>query len=128
MANNKLVFFSAASRADAEKTANKLTKMENLEADLMDIAVNELTHVVEYEKDVEFSLDDDEHLKKAMRLKDNATRTMLLLNRLSIYSMAKRGVLPKELGNGAAPDREMEQALRIVDAAKAQIATDVRFK
>jgi hypothetical protein len=123
----KRIFFSADTPSDAAKQADRLGRMEGLEQQLMDVAINEVTHIVNMETGHGFSLDDEDDIKKAIRLKDNATKTMLLLNRMSIYSMSKRGVLPKDFAGGGT-ERDIEQASKIVEEAKLRLVSDARFR
>lgn len=124
---NRLFFSSPNAKAAAE-AADKLTRIEDVSNDLMDIAVKELTHVIDYQNSVDFDLNDDGHVKRAMMLKNNVTSTMSLLNKLEIFTMAKRGVLPKEFAKGKEPDTEMKMAASIVEKANLRLANDPKFR
>lgn len=122
------LFFGSGSRNKMNIVMERVQQFEDLEADLLGVAVTELQHLVDTQSSITADLNDEEHIKRAMLLKDNVAKTMVLLNRLSIYSMSKRGVLPKDFGKGDAPDKEADLAAAIVEKASLSLVSDSRFR
>ncbi len=101
----------------AKKTIqpNRVERIAALEDGLQVIAIREISDIITVSDKTD--LRDADGVNDMKSLKDNAAKTMLLLDRLSKYVMAKRGTVPFGTYDNRLPDEvEKEAERKVVDA------------
>lgn len=116
-----MYFFSAEDKTKAAEHRRSLDRLEGLERELCDIVGDEVTEIVGIAK-----IADPDEIKTLMQHKDNAAKTMLLMQRISQYTGIKRGVLPRDHGSGNEPRNDIKEAERIVSMAEKRLNRDIK--
>lgn len=96
---------------------NKLLQLESLEAELQDVAINEITYAVRLAEVMVMS--DKEQRQELASVKQNAASTVALMSQLARYSGLKRGTLSREAvgSSGNYPQDAVDAAKRAINAA-----------
>ncbi len=98
-------------------TKDQLETLESLEASLVDMACREVADVVIQSEDTDYA--EESQVKALKAKKENASSTVLLMNRLGVYSAAKRGVLSRDQwAAGNYPQKDVDRARQIVEFAR----------
>lgn len=100
--------------AAGQEFKRRLEQLEDLEFQLMQIVASEIQDSIDEETGKDIA-NDMELLKKLRVLKDNAAKTLQIMQALARYSGLKRGTLPRELGMSNEPKDELEEARRIIE-------------